>query len=1226
MTAAELKRKIDQSIQAFSQGNLTANALQLFQTLGYNTERHAPLDKPTFAEFRESYIQPSPPFNEKKALVTEWKYVDLLFQLSKEEVLKQTSLFTTKKVNRTAIEAYLFFTIELTNELSGDHYSRTELAHITREVNRLFAMPVMILFKYGNALTLSVINRRLHKRDDSRDVLEKVTLIKDIQIQNPHRAHIEILFDLSFDELKNKFNFTNFVELHNAWQKSLDTKELNKRFYRELANWYFWAVQNVEFPADAETERDVRNATNVIRLITRLIFVWFLKEKGLIPDELFNQNRLRQILKFIDDNNTTYYKAIFQNLFFATLNTEMGKRQFRNRAKKTGDRDQHYMIHNVFRYEDYFSDPEETLTKYFTNIPFLNGGLFECLDIRDENTGKQARTDGFSDRKDNVLRVPDELFFSDEQEIDLNNVYGTKNKTYRARGIINLLNSYKFTIVENTPVEEEVALDPELLGKVFENLLASYNPETGSTARKQTGSFYTPREIVTYMVDESLIAYLQTKLASSSETIPSPQNIPSSLPEEGQGGGDKRLCHLFSYTYEPHQFNPKEVDILIDAIDSAKILDPACGSGAFPMGILHKLVYILSKLDPNNQKWRQRQINKVMEVPDVTVREKLIEDIEQAFQSNKLDYGRKLYLIENAIFGVDIQPIAVQIAKLRFFISLIVDQKISFISPPLAGGAGGGENLGIRPLPNLETKFVAANTLIGIERPQQLMLRNPDIDKKEAELKKVRERHFTARTPQTKEKYRKEDETLRKEISQLLSRDGFTRDVTEKLANWSPYDQNASADFFDPEWMFGVTEGFDIVIGNPPYVEHKKLKGISSELKKHYSTYSGTADLYVYFYENGINNLREKGTLVYITSNKFIKTSYGEHLRKYFSNFNINEIIDFTEVHVFEALVSSCIFSVSKNNNSSNKIKVAFVNDSLFDFSSVDAFIDKNKFYLKQSNISGNIWQLENETKLALKKKIENGSVTMNKIDDINIYRGVTTGYNPAFIIDDEKRKELIKEDKANKTIIKPLLQGRNIRKWIYQESNDYLLQTGYNTDIKKNYPIIFEHLKQFKNELEVRADQGINWWNLRACKYYSEFEKEKIIWGLTADKWAFAYDNENHFLPSNGYILTSKVIPVKYLLALMNSKLIEFYFGFIGIMTAGGAFTLKYETVIEFPIKEVEEVIQHQFITLVDQIIAAKQKNPTADTSTLEREIDQMVYKLYGLTPEEITIVEGKR
>ncbi len=640
MAAAELKLKIGQSIQAFSEGNLTANALQLFQTLGYNTERQAPLEAPTYNSFKDAWIDIQSKFNENKALVTEWEYVDLLFQLSKEEVLKQTSLFTTKLVDRTAIEAYLFFTIELTNKLSGDHYSRTKLAQITREVNLLFAMPAMILFKHGNSLTLSVINRRLHKRDESRDVLEKVTLIKDIQIQNPHRAHIEILFDLSFDELKDKCGFSNFVELHNAWQKTLDTKELNKRFYRELANWYFWAVQNVEFPADTETERDVRNATNVIRLITRLIFVWFLKEKGLIPDELFNQNRLRQILKFIDDNNTTYYKAILQNLFFATLNTEMGKRQFRNRAKKTGDRDQHYMIHNVFRYEDYFSDPEETLTIYFTNIPFLNGGLFECLDrvaevspplIKGGKGGfsekKIVRIDGFSDRKDNAIRVPDELFFSDEQEIDLNNVYGTKNKTYRARGIINLLNNYKFTIDENTPVEEEVALDPELLGKVFENLLASYNPETGSTARKQTGSFYTPREIVNYMVDESLIAYFQTKLASSADTIPSP------LTGEGQGGGEKSLRHLFSYTDEPHQFNPNEVDILIDAIDSANILDPACGSGAFPMGILHKLVYILSKLDPNNQKWRQRQINKVMEVPDVTVREKLIEDIEQAFKS-----------------------------------------------------------------------------------------------------------------------------------------------------------------------------------------------------------------------------------------------------------------------------------------------------------------------------------------------------------------------------------------------------------------------------------------------------------------------------------------------------------------------------------------------------------------------------------------------------------------
>ena len=420
-----------------------------------------------------------------------------------------------------------------------------------------------------------------------------------------------------------------------------------------------------------------------------------------------------------------------------------------------------------------------------------------------------------------------------------------------------------------------------------------------------------------------------------------------------------------------------------------------------------------------------------------------------------------------------------------------------------------------------------------------------------------------------------------------------------------------------------------MVIGNPPYIEHKKLKGISSELKKYYSTYSGTADLYVYFYENGIKNLREKGTLVYITSNKFIKTSYGENLRKYFTNFKINGIIDFTNVHVFEALVASCILSVSRSNNSNNNIKIAFANDSLLDFSDVTAFVDNNRFFLKQSNLSEKIWQLENETKLALKEKIESGSVTMNKTGTINIYRGVTTGFNPAFIIGDEKRKELIKEDKANKTIIKPLLQGRNIRKWNYFKTSDYLIFTRRGIRIK-DYPVIKKHLQPFKEQLEpgVGRKQGsYNWYEIQDnTAYYPEFEKEKIIWGLTADKWAFAYDNENHFLPSNGYILTSQKIPVKYLLALMNSKLMEFYFGYIGIMTAGGAYTLKYETVIEFPIKIAEEIIQRQFITLVDQIIAAKKKDPRADTATLEKQIDEMVYALYGLTPDEIAIVEGSR
>ena len=279
MANLDVKQNIIASLGAFTSSSLSANALNLFSTLGYNTDRQAPLDKPGYANFKETFFMAQSKFNEDKALVKDWQYVDLLFQLSKEEIRKQISLFDTKKVDQTIIETYLFFAIAL----SKDQYSRTELSNITREVNRLFPMPVMILFKHGQCLTLAMINRRQHKRDENKDVLEKITLIKDIKIENPHRAHVEILFDLSFDELQRNYGFTNFVELHSAWQKTLDTKELNKRFYLELSNWYFWAMDHVSFPDDVEKDETIRNATSLIRLITRIIFIWFIKEKIPLP-------------------------------------------------------------------------------------------------------------------------------------------------------------------------------------------------------------------------------------------------------------------------------------------------------------------------------------------------------------------------------------------------------------------------------------------------------------------------------------------------------------------------------------------------------------------------------------------------------------------------------------------------------------------------------------------------------------------------------------------------------------------------------------------------------------------------------------------------------------------------------------------------------------------------------------------------------------------------------
>ena len=303
---------------------------------------------------------------------------------------------------------------------------------------------------------------------------------------------------------------------------AFDVETVTKDFFREIANWYFWALKNVRFPKDAPKEADGHDHISVIRLITRLIFCWFVKEKGLISDTLFDESKLAQTLigfepqcssprpsdgRGVRGEGSVFYKAILQNLFFATLNTEMDQRGWTKE-------EQNFMAHSLYRFRESFQKPNEALA-LFKNIPFLNGGLFECLDkpIGSKKKPEYIRIDGFSRREDSQPIVPDFLFFGREREVDLSADYGNeKFRRVPVRGLIHIFNRYNFTVEENTPIEQEVALDPELSGKVFENLLAAYNPETGATARKQTGSFYTPREIVNYMVDEALIACLGSKL------------------------------------------------------------------------------------------------------------------------------------------------------------------------------------------------------------------------------------------------------------------------------------------------------------------------------------------------------------------------------------------------------------------------------------------------------------------------------------------------------------------------------------------------------------------------------------------------------------------------------------------------------------------------------------------------------------------------------------------
>ena len=768
--------------------------------------------------------------------------------------------------------------------------SRAAIADLTRTFNRISEkMPVALVLKYniGTEACFSIaISERFKYKQNWRqgEKAGKVTILRDIHTLTTHAGHQRILTDLVKPN-----GISNYDQLHQHWLQVLDVNILNKKFFTALANWYFWAMENVSFPDDLEKKAEVRNATNLIRLITRVVFIWFIKEKALVPNALFNPAYLNTILK--DFNKTkksaNYYHAILQNLFFGTLNQKMKERKFAKDGKSITTNAGEYGVKNLFRYANLFTITNKEAMELFEDVPFLNGGLFDCLDKQNED-GKIVYVDGFSRNPKKQALVPDYIFFGEEQDVDLNQIYATKNKKHKVSGLINLLNSYKFTITENTPIEEEVALDPELLGKVFENLLASYNPETQTTARKQTGSFYTPREIVNYMVDESVIEYLkQTILAEPHEmlTLGSSQTelfgndtrsgqlkLEASTKPSRWNGKEKlfeaNLRQLISY--EPLQpfIHIKDVKDLIEAINNCKILDPACGSGAYPMGILHKLVHVLQKLDPGNKLWKAQQRENVIGeqirlleqdraaikgLSDKAVRTKAenavenrLAEIEEIFESknNFDDYARKLYLIENCIYGIDIQPIAVQISKLRFFISLIIDQT----KQP------NKDNFGIRSLPNLETKFVAANTLIGLDKPVQTALRNPQIEVKEAELKTLRHKYFTANTRKEKLQYQKQDKTLRQAIAKMLESDGWQTTVAKQIVAFDPYDQNKFAPWFEPEWMFGLTSGFDIVIGNPPW--GAKLLTTEKEIFKlaYLNIDSSTPNTFSYFIGWAFNN------------------------------------------------------------------------------------------------------------------------------------------------------------------------------------------------------------------------------------------------------------------------------------------------------------------------------------------------------------------------------------
>lgn len=809
---------------------------------------------------------------------------------------------------------------------------------------------------------------------------------------------------------------------------------LTKEFYQELSDWYAWAIKIIRFPNNIDDKDDDAKFNNegAIRLITRLIFVWFLKQRHLIPEEFFDERYIADNLiegfnphamvdLFSKSNESKYYKAILQNLFFAMLNSpitpeggkELSERHFRNGR---GD----YDNNKLMRYESYFKNPQLFVDLANRTVPFLNGGLFDCLDDKDHG----MYYDGFSDRESvkNSLIIPDYLFFGEEvgKNIDLSEWYGDKKKKkVSARGIIDILKRYNFTVEENTPFDKEVSLDPELLGKVFENLLASFNPETQTTARKQTGSFYTPREIVQYMVDESLVAHLKRTVGEELE------------PQYRQ---------LMQYSDDDVELTAEQRKSIMQSLYNCKILDPACGSGAFPMGILQQMVHILNRIDPDNSGWKEMMLQKALDETSEAYRnsssderKELIADIERSFDEsiNRPDYARKLYLIENCIYGVDIQPIAIQISKLRFFISLVVDQNTN---------ADPTDNFGVRPLPNLEAKFVAANTLIGLVKKDASLFDSAEIKAKENELKIAKHKIFGAKTVRTKRKYKNIVNDLRQEIADMLYANGAVgNDEAHQLASWDMFDQNASSPFFDPEWMFDVKAGFDIVIGNPPYVQLQSNNKELAKLYAHskYETYFSTGDVYCLFFEKAYNILCNKGILAYINPNTWLQSLTFSPFRQYItSHFEWNRIM--ITPKVFDAVVDTHCVVFQKNCILTKCLIFMFSKGQQVYLHSIQRERIKSK-----NGSSINI--IYDDTQMAIIDKIFSNSQTF--ITYFNVYNGVKPFEKgkgiPPQTSEIMKNKPYVYEGTKPDNSWTPLLRGSLIQKYMVTWSENYWIQYG---------------------------------------------------------------------------------------------------------------------------------------------------------------------------------------
>ena len=858
-----------------------------------------------------------------------------------------------------------------------------------------------------------------------RRVLRGLVERRDRDANLPAWKHDQLLFICTTTDYQ-RFAFAHFAATTTNWRRavlSIFSWEQGDTHIRTLCEYNLPALA---FPTDGFTSDqewlkvwqaafDVEAVTDKFFADYQRVFAHVENAVEGIPDDqtearrLYTQrlfNRL-MFLRFIEKKGWLAYNGD-RDYLRALFNATDANENFLN------DRLYWAFFHGLGSPGDLPNSHREIIERR-GDVPFLNGGLFEMQEY---------------DRR-NAVHIPNDTFAE----------------------ILNLFERYNFTVTESTPIDIEVAVDPEMLGKVFEELV---------TGRHDTGSYYTPRPVVSFMCRESLKICLRNKTDETEETL-------QKFVDEGEATDIR---------------TPEEV---LRVLQTLRICDPACGSGAYLMGMMNELLRLRDAL----------------------------------FKSNQIDpkstYQRKLDIIQQNLHGVDKDEFAVNIAMLRLWLSLAVEYV--------------GETP--EPLPNLDYKVATGDSLTG-PVPEQLRLTNGLIDR----IQEYYAEYLVTHTDSEKRRIRLEIAELKSQVQGL----------------------EANADEF--VWQIEFPEvfqagGFDVVIGNPPYVRNERIRPIKPILKELFpKVFTSTADLYVYFYKRGAELLRASGVLTYISSNKFLRAGYGKKLRGFFTDkVCLHRLLDFGSVSVFGASVDTCILLLENSIPNGAAFSAATFRDET-DIPRLSEAFRELAFSMHVHDLSSDGWVLASPDTIKLLAKLQNTGTPFSEVVQGKFYFGIKTGCNDAFIIDADTYAYLIEEDSRSNELIKPLLRGRNLRKWTAVSANEYLIAIASSTNrewpwsdaaddseaeriFAETYPAIYQHLNGYRDRLIARDDQGKFYWELRSCSYYAEFEKSKIIYPDISPSMRACYDMTKAFCLQTTYILPADDLS---LLAILNSQLVDWY------------------------------------------------------------------------------------